>query len=137
MRISLAADLVGVPAHVLRHWEDEGVLAPSRQNGNQRDFTDQHVNEARIIHRLRQAGIGLAEIRELRSAPAGHRSARLTASAERMAAEANRLDAAATFLRHTAECVHPVVDECRQCRDYAIAEEATSPRPTRSGRGNP
>lgn len=136
MRISLAADLVGVPAHVLRHWEDEGVLAPSR-HGNQRDFTDQHVNEARIIHRLRQAGIGLAEIRELRSAPAGHRSARLTATAERMAAEANRLDAAATFLRHTAECEHPVVDECRQCRDYAIAEEATSPRPTRSGRGNP
>jgi MerR family copper efflux transcriptional regulator len=121
MRISLAADLVGVPAHVLRHWEDEGVLAPSRRDGKQRDFTDQHVNEARIIHRLRQAGIGLAEIRELRSAPSDHRPARLTASAERMAAEATRLDAAAAFLRHTAECEHPIIDECRQCRDYAIA----------------
>ena len=125
MRISLAADLVGVPAHVLRHWEDEGVLRPSRRSGRQRDFTDQHVNEARIIHRLRQAGIGLAEIRELRSTPTGHRSARLTASAERMAAEANRLGAAAAFLRHTAECEHPVIDECRQCRDYAIPVAAT------------
>lgn len=106
------------------------MLAPSRRDGKQRDFTDQHVNEARIIHRLRQAGIGLAEIRELRSAPAGHRSARLTASAERIAAEASRLDAAAAFLRHTAECEHPIIDECRQCRDYAIAGGLRSTRTT-------
>lgn len=129
MRISLAADLVGVPAHVLRHWEDEGVLTPSRKNGNQRDFTDQHVNEARIIHRLRRAGIGLPEIRALRSAPPGQRSAQLAAQAERLAAEAAQLDAAATFLRHTAECEHPVIDECPRCRDYATAGALASGPP--------
>lgn len=128
MRISSAADLVGVPAHVLRHWEDEGVLRPDR-SGTRRDFTDQHVNEARIIHRLRRAGIGLADIRELRSAPPGERAGQLTTSADRMAAEAERLRAAAAFLRHTAECEHPVIEECRQCRDYA---HVGSPHGTRS-----
>lgn len=122
MRISQAADLVGVPSHVLRHWEDEGVLLPERV-GNQREFTEQHVNEARIIHRLRQAGVGLAAIKDLRSAGHGRRAALLTAAAEHLAAEASRAEAAAAFLRHTAECVHPVVDDCPQCRDYATAGE--------------
>lgn len=120
MRISLAADLVGVPAHVLRHWEDEGVLVPDRAGGNQRDFTDQHVDEARIIRRLRRAGIGLPGIKDLRTATPTRRSALLGAAAERLAAEATRLEAAAAFLRHTVECRHPVIDECPECRDYAI-----------------
>lgn len=123
MRISLAADLVGVPAHVLRHWEDEGVLEPDRPAGNRRDFTDQHVNEARIIHRLRRAGIGLPDIRQLRYSGSGRRAALLRATAERLSAEAARLQAASAFLRHTAECGHPVIAECTECRAYAAAAD--------------
>jgi len=119
MRISQAAELVGVPAHVLRHWEDEGVLEPDRPRGSQRDFTDQHVNEARIIHRLRQAAVGLPAIRQLRSTAPRRRAALLQEAAERLAAEAARLEAASAFLRHTAECSHPVIAECPQCRAYA------------------
>jgi MerR family transcriptional regulator, copper efflux regulator len=122
MWISTAADLVGVPAHVLRHWEDEGVLTPDR-SGTRRDFTDQHVNEARIIRRLRQAGLGLSAIRELRVAPAARRPALLAAYAEGLAAEASRLEAAAAFLHHHAECGHPIIEECPQCCDYATAGE--------------
>lgn len=119
MRISTAADLVGVPAHVLRHWEDEGVLTPSRSGANQRDFTDQHVNEARIVHRLRQAGLGLPAIRELRGADRAGRAALLSATADRLSAEAERAAAAAEFLRHVTSCRHPVVDDCAGCRQYA------------------
>lgn len=119
MRISLAAELVGVPAHVLRHWEDEGVLTPDRPAGNRREFTDQHVDEARVIHRLRQAGVGLPEIRRLRRTGSARRAALLLAAADRLSAEAARLEAAGAFLRHTAECTHPVIAECPQCRDYA------------------
>lgn len=127
MRISQAAGLVGVAPHVLRHWESEGVLVPNRV-GDQREFSDQHVNEARIIHRLRRVGVGLPAIKKLRSARSVRRSVLLTAAAERMRAESIRLEAAAAFLRHAAECRHPIIDECSQCRDYATAEsdEVTS-----------
>lgn len=126
MRISQAAGLVGVPAHVLRHWEDENVLTPDRAPGNQRDYTAQHVDEARIIHRLRRAGVGLATIRELRTAPPRARSALLTSVADRMTREAAQLRSAADFLRHSTECRHPVTAECPDCSDYAGTPD---PRP--------
>lgn len=122
MRISLAAELVGVPAHVLRHWEEEGVLAPDRPAGRRREFTAQHVDEARIVRRLRQAGVGLPEIRRLRRTGSARRAAMLRIAADRLSAEAARLEAAGSFLRHTAECGHPVIADCPQCRDYAAAE---------------
>lgn len=118
MRISMAAELVGVPAHVLRHWEDEGVLHPDR-SGAQRDFTTQQVNEARIVHRLRQVGIGLPAIKELRAASRAERKAALAAVAATLSDEAARIEAAADFLRHVAQCVHPIIEECAECREYA------------------
>lgn len=118
MRIAQAAELVGVATHVLRHWEDEGVLVPDRV-GARREFTEQHVNEALIIHRLRLAGLGLAAIKQLRSAPQSERAALLHAEVEHLDATAARITAAATFMRHTLECQHPIVEECPECRDYA------------------
>ncbi|GAA1855916.1 helix-turn-helix domain-containing protein [Myceligenerans crystallogenes] len=128
MRISTAAGVIGVPAHVLRHWEDEGVLTPDRSGANQRDYTEQHVHEARIIHRLRQAGVGLPAIRQLRSAGGTARPVLLSAAADRLSAEADRTAAAAAFLRHTVECRHPILEECRECRAYATSGEPSRER---------
>ena len=119
MRISTAAELVGVPSHVLRHWEDEGVLVPDRTGANQREFSAQHVDEARIILRLRRAGVGLPDIREMRGAGRQRRVAVLAAAAARLSVEAERAGSAAAFLRHTSECRHPVIAECAECGAYA------------------
>ena len=122
MRISAAADLVGVPTHVLRHWEDEGVLAPSRSGTNQREFSTQQVDAARIVHRLREAGVGLAQIRELLPAQRSRRSELLSAEADRLERSAIQSAAAARFLRHVGRCRHPVIEDCPECRSYATFE---------------
>ena len=119
MRISAAAQVVGVPAHVLRHWEDEGVLAPDRVGANQRDYTPAQVDEARIIHRLRRANVSLPLLLKLRSADPSQRARLLTEAARRLHEEARNATDAAAFLEHALECRHPVITECPDCHGYA------------------
>ena len=54
----------GVAPHLLRQWEDAGLLAPSRENG-QRRYSDLDVRLVKFIRHGREAGMGLAELREL------------------------------------------------------------------------
>jgi DNA-binding transcriptional MerR regulator len=119
MRISAAAQQVGVPAHVLRHWEDVGVLTPDRVGANQRDYSSADVDEARIVHRLRQANLSLPLLLQLRSAAPAQRAGLLAAQVQRLRAEARNALQAAAFLEHTLECQHPIVTECPTCHGYA------------------
>ncbi|MFJ3957742.1 helix-turn-helix domain-containing protein [Arthrobacter sp. NPDC090010] len=119
MRIARAAELAGVPTHVLRHWEDELLLRPGRRAGNQRDYTQDQVDQAVIIRRLRVAGVGIPTLRQLLAAPAAERGAILAAVAGRLEQEAAQAHSAAEFLRHTTSCSHAVIEECPQCARYA------------------
>ncbi len=131
MRISEAARLVGVPTHVLRHWEDEGVLCPDRVGANQRDFTPAHLDEARIILRLRHVGVSLPDLLELRTAQQHRQADVLRRAAERLRVEARRAAYAADFLEHTLECRHPIISECPTCHRYAAGASPRRPRPRR------
>src|SRR3990170_4422751 len=64
----------GLPTHVLRHWEAEGLLAPAR-DGDRRRYTDEDLYLVAAILISKEAGFGLADIRKMlsaRSAPARH-----------------------------------------------------------------
>lgn len=60
-----AAARLGVATHVLRHWEDMGVLDPARTPAGHRRYTDAEVDRGRLILRCQRAGLSLAEIRAL------------------------------------------------------------------------
>ncbi|SHN48239.1 MerR family transcriptional regulator [Cryptosporangium aurantiacum] len=64
LTIGQVAARYGVAPHVLRHWEDAGLLSPSRENG-QRRYSEVDVLQVRLTRIGRELGLGLGEIREL------------------------------------------------------------------------
>ena len=49
VRIGELVTLLGVEAHVLRHWEDEGLLHPDRGVNGYRTYGEEQVTRARIV----------------------------------------------------------------------------------------
>jgi MerR family copper efflux transcriptional regulator len=114
-RIGDAAATLGVASHVLRHWEDVGLLTPRRLSSGHRVYDDQTIDQARMIQVCQRAGLSLAAIRAL---AADDRAGRITLIEVHRAAIADQianLAAADRFLAHVGECVHPVVSECPEC----------------------
>lgn len=72
--IGEVASRFGLPTHVLRHWESEGLLAPTRQ-GDRRRYTDDDLYRVASILVAKEAGFALPDIRAMLtagSAPARH-----------------------------------------------------------------
>jgi DNA-binding transcriptional MerR regulator len=116
----------GLPTHVLRHWEAEGLLAPARV-GDRRRYTDADLNRVAAILISKDAGFGLADIRTMlaaRTAPdrhevmARHREGLLTRIAHAQAA----LD----MLEGGLECAHDDVMVCPHFQGL-LADRLQSP----------
>ncbi|GAA1631000.1 MULTISPECIES: MerR family transcriptional regulator [Brevibacterium] len=119
MRIGEAAADLGVAAHVLRHWEECGVVVPDRTPTGHRSYDDEHLSRCRIVIACQGVGMSLAEIRQVL-----HRSAagRAAVIAERIAAirrQTVALEAAERFLVHVADCRHDLMTRCPDCAEYA------------------
>lgn len=56
---------LGLRPSTLRHWEAEGLLAPTRISHQARRYTPADVRDARLVHQLRQAGYRIAPLRDL------------------------------------------------------------------------
>ncbi|MER6046187.1 MerR family transcriptional regulator [Streptomyces sp. NPDC001793] len=119
MKIGDAAAALGIEAHVLRHWESVGLLAPQRGPSGHRSYDAQVLNHARLIQILQRAGLSLDQIRQL-----GHsaREERLALVAARRAEARDRialLQATDQFLEHLTACSHPIVAQCPECSGFA------------------
>ncbi|QFZ24288.1 MerR family transcriptional regulator [Saccharothrix syringae] len=64
MTIGEVADHFGLPAHVLRHWESVGLLAPARVEGGRRRYTRDDLVRVASIVVAKQAGLSLPDIRD-------------------------------------------------------------------------
>lgn len=63
--MSVAARLVGVPAHTLRLYEREGLVVPGRLGVRNRLFSDADIEHARHIAELARQGINMAGIKAI------------------------------------------------------------------------
>lgn len=117
--VGAAAAAAGVESHVLRHWEDVGVLVPSRSASGHRRYDDELITRARLVRLCQHAGLALAEIRDLRLADRDVRIDMITATLQRIRADISRLQRAEQFLSHVVTCVHPLVSECPDCAAFA------------------
>lgn len=71
MSIQSFSERTGLPASTIRYYEKEGLLQPSHRASNgYRYFREDQIAGALKIHTLRQAGIGLTEIRHYLAADA-------------------------------------------------------------------
>lgn len=106
----------GVATHVLRHWEDAGLLSPARRVASRRVYHEADVVRVAEIQICKDAGFTLDEIRGLFTAPtpAARRAilrAQLTQVRERIA----RLTLSRTLLEHGLRCRH---DDHRACAHF-------------------
>jgi DNA-binding transcriptional MerR regulator len=69
MSIGELAGHFGLATHVLRHWEEMGILAPAERVGGRRRYRKEHVDRVAVILRAKEAGFSLADIREMLEAP--------------------------------------------------------------------
>jgi Cu(I)-responsive transcriptional regulator len=66
MNIGAAADMTGVTAKMIRHYEAIGLLQPpARRDNDYRDYGDREIHELRFIGRARRLGFSIQEIRAL------------------------------------------------------------------------
>ncbi|WP_084529053.1 MerR family transcriptional regulator [Nocardia crassostreae] len=126
-RIGDAAAVLGIEAHVLRHWEAMGLLAPPRTPSGHRHYDEQTLDRARLIRVLQRTGLSLEQIRSLGG---GAHSERLALIADQRAELRERIEvlrAADRFLDHLTACRNPVIAECAECAQFV----ALSPWPHR------
>jgi DNA-binding transcriptional MerR regulator len=114
-RIGDAAATLAIAPHVLRHWEDVGLLRPKRLSSGHRAYDDQTIGQARMIQICQRAGLSLDDIKELAARDRENRVALIESKRAQIAQQLSSLRLADKFLAHIAHCEHPVISECPEC----------------------
>lgn len=99
MLIAGAAREVGVADHVLRFWEEEGLLAPSRDGLGRRRYTSADLQRARAVRAAREDGVPLSLIRDFLQGDAEERARIVEARREVLEGERRRIAASLEDLR--------------------------------------
>jgi MerR family copper efflux transcriptional regulator len=112
----------GLATHVLRHWEDMGLLSPARRVAGRRVYGPAHVTRVAEITLGKDAGFSLEQLRELFAAPDLDRRrevlrAQLAQVRQRMA----RLTLSQTLLEHGLRCRHPDYQSCPRFQSMILA----------------
>ena len=112
----------GLATHVLRHWEDVGLLSPARRVAGRRAYGTAHVSRVAEILLGKEAGFSLEQLRELFGAHDRERRqellrSQLTQVRERIA----RLTLAQTLLEHGLRCRHPDYQACPRFQEMIFA----------------
>ncbi len=108
--IGEVAARLGLPAHVLRYWEAEGLLTPARV-GSRRRYTDADLHRVAAILVSKEAGFELADIRTMLAAQsAADRAAVAARQRERLRERIARAQAALELLE--GDCPHDDIMTC-------------------------
>lgn len=114
MDIAQVAKRSGVPASILRYYEEKGLIASVGREGLRRRFAPQVLDQLALIALGQAAGFTLEEIGAM-FAPDGSPSIdrkMLAAKADDIDNVIKRLKAMRNGLRHAAECPAPSHAEC-------------------------
>ena len=115
----------GEAPHVLRHWEEMGLLHPRRTPAGHRRYHPSSVANVRTVRRLQRVGLSLADMAALHRSSKDDRRAQFDEHRTRLTADRAAIDAALGFLEHTMDCVHPVIESCPGCAAFAFADPGT------------
>ncbi|MEV0284946.1 MULTISPECIES: MerR family transcriptional regulator [unclassified Kribbella] len=103
----------GLATHVLRHWEDEGLLTPAARVGGQRRYDESHVARVVMIQRAKAAGLSLDQIRRMFDAPGGsERRAVLTEQNAVLDEQIRQAQESKRLIEHALTCEAPDFTEC-------------------------
>ena len=112
----------GLATHVLRHWEDMGLLSPARRVAGRRVYGPAHMTRVAEILLGKDAGFSLEELRELFAAPdLDRRREVLRAQLAQVRQRIARLTLSQTLLEHGLRCRHPDYQSCPRFQDMVLA----------------
>jgi MerR family transcriptional regulator, copper efflux regulator len=108
--------------HVLRHWEDMGLLSPARRVAGRRVYGPAHVTRVAEIMLGKDAGFSLEQLRELFAAPDRDRRREvLRGQLAQVRQRIARLTLSQTLLEHGLRCRHPDYQSCPRFRAMLLA----------------
>ena len=112
----------GLATHVLRHWEDMGLLSPVRRVAGRRVYGPAHVTRVAEIMLGKDAGFSLEQLRELFAAPDRDRHREvLRAQLAQVRQRIARLTLSQTLLEHALRCRHPDYESCPHFQAMVLA----------------
>jgi MerR family copper efflux transcriptional regulator len=112
----------GLATHVLRHWEDMGLLSPARRVAGRRVYGPTHVTRVAEITLGKDAGFSLEQLRELFAAPdLDQRRDVLRAQLAQVRQRIARLRMSQTLLEHGLRCRHPDYQSCPRFQAMVLA----------------
>lgn len=112
----------GLATHVLRHWEDMGLLSPARRVAGRRVYGPAQVTRVAEILLGKDAGFGLEQLRKLFTAPDSHRRREvLRGQLAQVRARMARLALAQRLLEHGLRCRRPDYQSCPRFQAMVLA----------------
>lgn len=98
------ADRFGLGTHVLRHWEDVGLLNPVRNGAGRRRFGAAEVARVAVIIRSKAAGMSLTQIHTLLDGQAADRRGVLTAHIQDLDRRMDEMTRSRQMTLHALDC---------------------------------
>ncbi|MCT2084802.1 MerR family transcriptional regulator [Microbacterium enclense] len=113
-----AAGRFGLETHVLRHWEDQGLLRPARDAAGRRLFGEDDLVRIAVILRNKAAGMSLDQIRVLLDEDAPDRHRVLEEHVAELDRRAADIAQARAMTEHALRCRAHDITECPRFRSH-------------------
>lgn len=120
LKIGDIADLTGLSARSLRHYEELEIISPGRSEGGTRSYSADDLDIARIIAELRSAGVSVADISRLATERRKYATGREASSSvggliDRMQVGIERKMEVLDTVRQDLARAKVLVAQCRNC----------------------
>ncbi|WP_122262097.1 MerR family transcriptional regulator [Ornithinimicrobium cerasi] len=109
---------VGVAPHVLRHWEDVGLLSPVRSSSGYRRYSRDDLVRVLTIQSSKVAGMSLDQVRALLDVDAEGRAEVLQGHLDALAAQTRELERSRMMTEHALRCRAHDVAQCPRFASY-------------------
>ncbi len=113
-----AAARFELETHVLRHWEDVGLLMPARDDAGRRRYVRDDMVRVAVVVRNKAAGMSLEQIRVLIDADAADRHAVLEAHLADLDARMQEMRRSREMTEHALRCRAHDVSACPRFRSH-------------------
>lgn len=118
--IGEVAEQLGLETHVLRHWEQMGLVAPGRDGAGRRRYVAADLVRIATVIRSKSAGMSLEQIREMLDADAHGRHRLLEGHLADLDRRLEDLARARAMTEHAFGCHAHDITTCPRFREHVV-----------------